>query len=40
MTTGRKIKWDPATERILDDPDAAKLLTREYREGFARQLEA
>jgi predicted dehydrogenase len=40
MTTGRKIKWDPASERILDDPDAAKLLTREYREGFARQLEA
>ncbi len=39
MKAGRKIKWDPATERILDDPAAEKLLAREYRDGFARQLE-
>lgn len=39
MKTGRKIHWDPATERILDDPAAAKLLDREYRDGFASQLQ-
>lgn len=31
MFTGRKIKWDVATEQIIDDPDAAMLLTRPYR---------
>lgn len=39
MITGRKIKWDPATERITDDPAAEKLLSREYRKGFGSQLE-
>lgn len=27
----RPIKWDPVKEIILDDPEASKLLTREYR---------
>jgi len=31
MLTGRKLKWDVASEQILDDPDAAMLLTRAYR---------
>ena len=31
MLTGRKLKWDVANEQILDDPDAALLLTRPYR---------
>ena len=31
MVTGRKIRWDNATETILNDPEASKLLTREYR---------
>ena len=31
MLTGRKIRWDVATEQILDDPGASQLLTREYR---------
>jgi predicted dehydrogenase len=31
MMTGRKIKWNVDREVITDDPDAAKLLTREYR---------
>lgn len=28
---GRSIKWDGETEQIPDDPEASKLLTREYR---------
>jgi len=31
MLTGRKIRWDNATETILGDPEASKLLTRGYR---------
>ncbi len=28
---GRKIRWDPKTETILDDPEATRLLGRSYR---------
>ncbi len=28
---GRKIRWDPETETILDDPEATRLLGRAYR---------
>jgi len=31
MHTGRKIRWDVKTEKIIGDPEASKLLTREYR---------
>ena len=31
MRVGRKIDWDAKDEKILHDPDASKLLTREYR---------
>ncbi len=31
IQTGRKIKWDPATEKIIGDPDAERLLGRAYR---------
>lgn len=31
MLTGRKIRWDVKTETIIDDPEASKLMTREYR---------
>jgi predicted dehydrogenase len=31
MLTGRKIRWDNATETIIGDPEASKLLTRGYR---------
>jgi len=34
MLTGRKIRWDAKKERILDDKDASKLLTREYRKPW------
>ena len=29
--TGRKIEWDPKRERVIDDRDAARLLTVNYR---------
>jgi predicted dehydrogenase len=31
MLTGRKIKWDAKKEIIIDDAEASRLLTREYR---------
>ncbi|MES1180931.1 MAG: gfo/Idh/MocA family oxidoreductase, partial [Verrucomicrobiota bacterium] len=31
MVTGRKIRWDNATETIIGDPEASKMLTRGYR---------
>lgn len=31
LSTGRKIRWDPHREVILDDPDASRLLTRAMR---------
>lgn len=34
MLTGRKIKWDAQKEVILNDPEAAALLTRPYREPW------
>jgi len=34
MLSGRKIKWDPDKEEILNDPGAASLLGRSYREPW------
>ena len=34
METGRTIKWDPATETIIDDPGAERLLSRAYRKPY------
>ncbi len=31
MKTGRKIRWDAKEEKIIGDPEASKLMTREYR---------
>jgi predicted dehydrogenase len=31
MLVGRKLKWDVASERILHDPEATRLMTRPYR---------
>ncbi|HWQ91625.1 MAG TPA: Gfo/Idh/MocA family oxidoreductase, partial [Clostridia bacterium] len=31
LLVGRKIKWDAKKEQIIDDPEASKLLTRDYR---------
>jgi predicted dehydrogenase len=34
MLVGRKIRWDVATEKILGDPEASKLMTRPYRKPW------
>ena len=34
MLTGHKIRWDSKTEKIIGDPAASKLLTREYRAPY------
>ncbi|MFQ5808111.1 MAG: Gfo/Idh/MocA family protein [Armatimonadota bacterium] len=34
MLTGRRIRWDPDREEIIDDPGAAALLGRAYREPW------
>ena len=34
IETGHKIKWDPATETILGDPEAERLLSRSYRKPW------
>jgi predicted dehydrogenase len=34
MLTGRKIRWSVQHEKILDDPEASKLLTRPYRAPY------
>ena len=31
---GRPVRWDPVRERILDDPEATRLLARPYREPW------
>jgi predicted dehydrogenase len=34
MLTGRKLRWSVADEKILDDAEASKLLTRDYRTPY------
>lgn len=34
LMTGRKIRWNPETEEILNDPGASALLSRPYREPW------
>ena len=34
IETGHKIKWDPATEMIIGDPEAERLLSRSYRKPW------
>jgi hypothetical protein len=31
MLTGKKIQWDAKEEKIIGDPEASTLMTREYR---------
>jgi predicted dehydrogenase len=35
---GRKIRWDPATETIIDDPEAERLLSRAYRKPWVLSM--
>jgi hypothetical protein len=34
MRIGRRLRWDPKTEKILDDPQANSYLARPQRAGF------
>jgi hypothetical protein len=34
MLLGRKLRWDPKSEKILDDPEASKLLLPSFREPW------
>ncbi|MEP3210627.1 MAG: Gfo/Idh/MocA family oxidoreductase [Maribacter sp.] len=38
MDLGRSLRYDPTTRTVLDDPEATKLLTRSYREGYTHPL--
>ncbi len=38
VRTGRNIRFDPANETILGDPEAARYLTREYRDHWSSRL--
>jgi hypothetical protein len=34
MLVGRKLHWDVKQEKILNDPEATALMTREYRAPY------
>ncbi|TWT93270.1 Inositol 2-dehydrogenase [Stieleria varia] len=34
VRTGKKLQWDPASETVVGDPEAAKWLTKEYRAPY------
>ncbi len=40
LRTGRKIRWDADQETILDDPEAARMLSRPYRPPWDAELRA
>jgi predicted dehydrogenase len=40
LKTGRKIRWDAKTEQIIDDPEAARMLVRQYRSPWDQQLRS
>lgn len=40
LKVGRTIRWDEAKEEIIGDPAAAKLLVKNYRAPWDRELKA
>jgi len=40
VRTGRKIRWDAKKEQIIDDPEAARMLVREYRSPWDQELRS
>jgi len=40
LRIGRKICWDAKKEQIIDDPEAARMLEREYRRPWDRELRS
>jgi predicted dehydrogenase len=40
LKTGRKIRWDAKKEQVIDDPEAARMLVREYRSPWDKELRS
>jgi predicted dehydrogenase len=40
LRTGRKISWNAAKESVIDDREAARMLTRPYRKPWGAELKA
>jgi hypothetical protein len=40
LRVGRRVRWDAKREEIIDDPAAAKMLSREYRAPWDKELKA
>ena len=40
LRTGRKLRWDPEKEAILDDTEASRMLVRPYRKPWDAELAA
>jgi hypothetical protein len=40
VRTGRKIRWDGKKEQIIDDPEAARMLVRDYRSPWDKELRS
>jgi predicted dehydrogenase len=40
LRLGRKIRWDPKQEKVIDDAEAARWLVRPYRAPWDRELKA
>jgi len=40
LKTGRKIRWDAKKEQIIDDPEAARMLMRQYRSPWDQELRS
>jgi predicted dehydrogenase len=40
LRLGRKLRWDPAKEDILDDPEASAMLARPYRAPWEQELRS
>ncbi len=40
LKLGRTLRWDEATQDVVSDPEASRLLTKEYRSPWDRELRA
>ncbi len=40
LRLGRRVRWDPAREEIIEDAEAARMLVRPYRAPWDRELKA
>jgi hypothetical protein len=40
MRVGRVVTWDDASQQIVGDADASRLLTKTYRSPWDRELRA